>query len=299
VLPLRFGASKAPSPGTREVTVAETGALQGKRIAVPEARQLGILVELLKNRGAEVREIPLVAILDAPDPAPVLAWIRRFISRPPELLVLLTGEGLKRLLELAARHGLQEAFIAALSGTRKLCRGPKPERVLRSLNLQADIQAEEPTTAGVIASLSTHELTGKRVAVQLYGEEPNLPLIGFLQDKGAVVDVVAPYVYASKEDEAKVAQFIRALHAGEVDVMTFTSQPQYKRLQDVARAQGLETELHTGLRRTLLAAIGPVVAQQLTEAGYTVAVMPDKSYFMKPLVTALMRHFERGPGTPL
>ncbi len=274
--------------------MSDTASLQGKVVAVPETRQLGILVELLSNRGARVLEIPLVAILDAPDPLPVLAWLQRFVKAPPALFILLTGEGLRRLLELAERHGLQESFVAALRATRKLCRGPKPERVLRGLGLQADLLAQEPTTEGVIASLAAEDFAGKPVAVQLYGEEPNLRLVDFLRAKGAVVDVVAPYVYASQEDEARVVQFIEALQAGEVDVMTFTSQPQYKRLQDVAKARGLEQALQQGLRRTLLAAVGPVVAQQLTEAGFDVAIMPDKSYFMKPLVTAIMRHFERG-----
>jgi uroporphyrinogen-III synthase len=277
--------------------VTESGALQGKRVALPEARQLGILADLFRNRGAEVLEIPLVAILDAPDPAPVLAWLDRFLAQPPDLLVLLTGEGLKRLLELAGRNERHDAFVAALARVHKLCRGPKPERVLRTLGLQADLQAKEPTTPGVIASLAELELSGKRVAVQLYGEEPNLPLTNFLQGKGASVDTVAPYVYASKEDESKVVEFIQALHAGKVDVVTFTSQPQYKRLQDVAKLHHLEHELHAGLQRTLLAAVGPVVEQQLTAAGYTVAVTPDKTYFMKPLVTAVMRHFERRDGT--
>lgn len=277
--------------------MTESRALQGKRIAVPEARQLGILVELLRNRGAKVLEIPLVAILDAPNPAPVLAWIDRFTMQPPDLLVLLTGEGLKRLLELAEREQRRDSFVAALARVLKVCRGPKPERVLRTLGMQADIQALEPTSAGVIASLADHALAGKRVAVQLYGEEPNLPLTDFLQGKGASVDTVAPYIYASKEDEAKVVQFILALQAGEIDVVTFTSQPQYKRLQDVAKLHGLESALDAGLRRTLLAAVGPVVAQQLNAAGYEVAVTPDKSYFMKPLVTAIMRHFERQAGT--
>ncbi len=276
--------------------MSESSALQGKRVALPEARQLGILADLFRNRGADVLEIPLVAILDAPDPAPVLAWLDRFIEQPPDLLVLLTGEGLARLLDLAERHAQQQPFVAALTRVHKLCRGPKPERVLRTLGLQADIQAKEPTTPGIIASLAELELSGKRIAVQLYGEEPNLPLTDFLRDKGATVDTVAPYVYASKEDETKVVQFIRALHAGEVDVVTFTSQPQYKRLQDVAKSHGLEQELRDGLQRTLLAAVGPVVEQQLTAAGYAVAVTPDKTYFMKPLVTAIMRHFERADG---
>jgi uroporphyrinogen-III synthase len=274
--------------------MTQSTALKGRRIAVPEARQLGILVELLRNRGAEVWEIPLVAILDAPDPGPVLAWIERFIAQPPDLFILLTGEGLTRLLDLAARYGQDTAFIAALGRVTKLSRGPKPERVLRPLGLQSDLRATEATTTGIIASLAAHDLTGKRVAVQLYGEEPNLPLMDFLHGKGATIDTVAPYIYASKEDEAQVLQFIEALHAGTIDAVTFTSQPQYKRLRDVAKAHGLEAALYDGLQRTLLAAVGPLVAQQLSEAGLTVAVMPDKTWFMKPLVTALMRHFERG-----
>lgn len=279
--------------------MTELGTLQGKVVAVPETRQLGILVELLHNRGARVLEIPLVAILDAPDPAPVLAWLERFVLSPPDMLILLTGEGLKRLLELAGRHSLHESFVIALTATQKLCRGPKPERVLRTLGLQGDLPAQEPTTEGVIASLVGQDLAGKRIAVQLYGEEPNLRLIEFLHSRGAVVDAVAPYVYASKEDEAKVVQFIGALQAGEVDVITFTSQPQYKRLEDVARLHGLEQALKEGLRRTPLAAVGPVVAQQLADAGFHVAIMPDKSYFMKPLVTAIMRHFEGRPANPV
>src|SRR5690606_36415476 len=134
-------------------------ALQGRRIAVPEARQLGILVDLLRNRGAEVLQIPLVAILDAPDPAPVLAWIGRFIAQPPDLFILLTGEGLKRLLDLACRHGREEALVAALGPVPKLSRGPKPERVLRTLGLQSE-QAAEHTTAGIIATLATRDLAG-------------------------------------------------------------------------------------------------------------------------------------------
>src|SRR5690606_38930822 len=108
-------------------------------------------------------------------------WLHRFIADPPALLVLLTGEGLRRLLVLAAEHGIDDVFIAALAQVRRLCRGPKPERVLRELGLTADIAAREPTTEGVIASLEAEPLAGRRIAVQLYGQEPNLRLVSWLQ----------------------------------------------------------------------------------------------------------------------
>src|SRR5690606_9435261 len=111
---------------------------------------------------------------------------------------------------------LQEDFAAALARTEKLCRGPKPERVLGEIGLKGDVQALAPTTDGVIATLESRMLEGKRVAVQLYGEDPNAKLIGYLRGRGAVPDTVAPYVYAGHSEEEQVARLILAMQAGEV-----------------------------------------------------------------------------------
>src|SRR3989338_574429 len=162
-------------------------------VAVPETRQRDSLANMLRNRGAKVLPVPLVAIHDNPDETPVLHWLQGFIGDPPDLLILLTGEGLRRLLALAERQHLQAAFVTALAGVKKLCRGPKPERALHEIALRAELAADFPTTEGVISTLSREELRGKHVAVQLYGQEPNLRLIGFLREAGALVDTVAPY----------------------------------------------------------------------------------------------------------
>src|SRR5258708_3196580 len=100
--------------------------LKDRRIVVPEPRELDLLVALLKARGAIPGPCPLVAIRDAPDPAPVEAWLNRFVAHPCDDLVLLTGEGLRRLIGCAQRAGLDAAFIAALARPRKFARGPKP-----------------------------------------------------------------------------------------------------------------------------------------------------------------------------
>jgi uroporphyrinogen-III synthase len=266
--------------------------LAGKRVVIPETRQQDILAELLLARGAEVMKVPLVGIFDTPDPTPVLAWLRRFINAPPTLLILLTGEGLKRLHALAEAHDLAPAFLDSLAQTRILCRGPKPARVARALGLPETLSAEAPTTDGVIASLVSLDLKGCRVAVQLYGEDPNLKLVNALQEAGAEVDVVAPYVYADQEDDSRVVELIQGLAAGRLDAIAFTSQPQFRRLQAVARSRDLEKMLDMGLRQTVIAAVGPVVKDQLETAGFKVSVMPERTWFMKPLVTALQRHFE-------
>lgn len=148
-------------------------ALAGRRIVVPETREIDILAGMLEKQGAAVVRCPLVAIRDAADPAPVLAWIERFIAAPPDDLILFTGEGLQRLIKLAGPAGLSETFTAALAGVRKITRGPKPARRLRDLGLRPDLAVEPPTTAGIIAALSQENLAGRRIAVQLYPDAPD------------------------------------------------------------------------------------------------------------------------------
>src|SRR5437870_3251769 len=74
----------------------ESPPLAGRTIAVPETRELEVFAAMLERRGARVLRCPLVAIRDAPDPAPVLAFARAFAQEAFDDLVLTTGEGLDR-----------------------------------------------------------------------------------------------------------------------------------------------------------------------------------------------------------
>ena len=256
---------------------------------MPETRELDVLAQLFEQRGATVIRCPLVAILDAPDPKPIEAWLRRFVAGAYNDLVLFTGEGLRRLLCFAERIELQNAFIEALGPVRKITRGPKPVRALREIGLAADLQAVEPTTEGIIAALSALNLTGRTVGVQLYGDEPNVPLMNFLARAGAEPDPVAPYVYASNVDDERVADLIERIAAGVVDVIAFTSASQVRRLCDVARKRGIEAPLRTGLAHAVVAAVGPVTATEATRFGMNPAIMPSRLYSMKPLVNEIAR----------
>src|SRR5580658_3169681 len=105
--------------------------LNGYRILILETREEAQFSRLLAEQGAEVLQCPMFAIHDAPDPAPVEAWIRRFIARPFDDLVLMTGEGLRRLMKVARRLDVDRDFVAAVGMARKFTRGPKPGRALR------------------------------------------------------------------------------------------------------------------------------------------------------------------------
>ncbi|MEP7242997.1 MAG: uroporphyrinogen-III synthase [Gammaproteobacteria bacterium] len=265
------------------------GPLAGRTIAIPETRELEVFAAMLERRGATVIRCPLVSIRDAPDPKPVLQWCRGFAGGACDDLILLTGEGLRRLLACIDRHepALRAPFVAQLGAARKITRGPKPARALRELGLKPDIAAETPTTEGIIDSLRAQPLSGRRVGVQLYGTEPNRPLVDFLESVGASVSCVAPYVYADAADDAAVRDLITRLTAGGVDAIAFTSTPQVERLFAVASAEAVKT----ALAATHVAAVGPVVAETLQRHGITVRLMPTESFFLKPLTSALERVF--------
>jgi uroporphyrinogen-III synthase len=259
--------------------------LAGRRIAVPESRELDVFASMLERRGAIVLRCPLVSILDAPDPGPVLEWVRRFNAAECDYLVLLTGEGLRRIIACIEKNqaDLKPAFLEQLARVRKITRGPKPAKALRELGLKPEMAAAAPTTAGVIASLSSEPLENKVVGVQLYGSEPNLPLMDALEKAGARVLTVAPYVYANEAADSAVRALLEKMAAGEVDIIAFTSTPQVDRLFAV----GPPDLVKRALERVEVAAIGPVVAATLAKHQVQVRLMPQDSFFMKPLTSAM------------
>jgi len=262
--------------------------LNGYRILILETREEAQFTRLLIEQGADVVQCPMVAIHDAPDPVPIEAWIRRYIDKPFDDLVLMTGEGLRRLLKLARERGLDQAFVAALAKSRKFIRGPKPGRVLRDIGLEPQQTTEKPTTEGVIAMLANLDLRGRRLGLQLYPEKDHSALIGAIIAQGAEVDPVVPYVRDSKAADANIVTAIDEMAAGRIDAIALTNLGQIRRLVEAAKANGSEAKLREGLACTLIASIGPAVSDELQALGLRTDISPaDGTYFMRPLAAAM------------
>ena len=92
--------------------------LNGYRILILETREEAQFSRLLQEQGASVLQCPMFTIHDAPDPAPIEAWIRRAIERPFDDLVLMTGEGLRRLMNVVRKMDVEQPFIALGIGGR-------------------------------------------------------------------------------------------------------------------------------------------------------------------------------------
>lgn len=262
--------------------------LNGYRILILETREEAQFSKLLTEQGAGVLQCPMFTIADAPDPAPVEAWIRGAIERPFDDLVLMTGEGLRRLMKAARTIGLDQDLVAALKNARKFARGPKPGRALREIGLEPQMTTEKPTTEGVIEMLSRVDLTNHRVGVQLYPDKDHGTLLRAIAAQGATAIPVTPYVYDARAADSHVVTAIEEMAAGSIDAIALTNLGQIRRLFDVAQAKGLDARLREGLKQTAIASVGPAVSDELASHGLSADMYPDNdAFFMRPLISAM------------
>ena len=270
--------------------------LNGYRILILETREEAQFSRLLGEQGADVLQCPMFTIHDAPEPAPIEAWIKRFVDAPFDDLVLMTGEGLRRLMKVVRRMGKEPEFVAALGQTRKFARGPKPGRALREIGLEPQVTTEKPTSEGIAEMLSRIDLRGHRLGLQLYPDKDHSVLIDAIEALGAEVDTVLPYVYDARAAEANIVTAIDEMAAGRVDAIALTNLGQVRRLVEVARARGCEARLRDGLARTPIASVGPVVSDELKSHGLRTDISPaNDAYFMKPLISAMAAALGKTP----
>ncbi len=270
--------------------------LNGYRILILETREEAQFSRLLAEQGADVLQCPMFTIHDAPDPAPVEAWIRRCIEMPFDDLVLMTGEGLRRLMKVARRIAVDQDFVAALGKARKFARGPKPGRALREIGLEPQVTTEKPTSEGIAEMLARFDLKGHRVGLQLYPDKDHSVLISAITAQGAKVDPIAPYVYDAQAADANIVTAIEEMASSRIDAIALTNLGQIRRLIEVARARGLEARLREGLVKTPIASVGPAVSDELKSHGLRTDIYPaNDAFFMKPLISAMAAALAKSP----
>src|SRR5215218_37339 len=270
--------------------------LNGYRILILETREEAQFSRLLAEQGADVLQCPMFTIHDVSDPAPIEAWIKRCVDAPFDDLVLMTGEGLRRLMKVVRRIGLEQEFVTALGKTRKFARGPKPGRALREIGLEPQVTTEKPTSEGVAEMLSRIDLRGHRLGLQLYPDKDHSVLIGAIKAQGAEVDTVLPYAYDAQAADANIVTAIDEMAAGRIDAIALTNLGQIRRLVEVARARGCEARLRESLAQTPIASVGPVVSDELKSHGLRTDIYPaEDAFFMRPLISAMAVTLGKNP----
>jgi uroporphyrinogen-III synthase len=244
----------------------ETDGLAGLRVVSFESRRATEMAELIRRHGGEpisapsMREVPLSENREALD------YVARLAVGEVDIVILMTGVGLRTLARTVAAEWPPERLAAALRRATLVARGPKPVAALRELGLQPDITVPEPNTwREILATLDAQlAVAGKRIAVQEYGVT-NAEFVDDLAARGAAVLRVPIYSWALPENLDPLRAAIRGVCDDAVDVALFTSATQVYHLFQVAADAA--DRLRVGLQRVLIGSIGPVCSETLREHG--------------------------------
>jgi uroporphyrinogen-III synthase len=245
----------------------------GLRVLAFESRRATELTTLIATFGGEpmaapaLREVPLDSSSQARDFAAALD------RGEFDVVIFLTGVGIRALLEAIEPEFSRERFAAALTRVKTAVRGPKPLAVLRELNVPVWVTAPEPNTwrelvAAIDARAHERPLAGARIGVQEYGVS-NLELLEALRARGAHVTAVPIYRWELPEDLSSLREAIAALTRGDVDVVLFTSGIQMTHLWQVAETPDAQEAVRRALQAAVVASIGPTTSAELTRRGIT------------------------------
>lgn len=243
-----------------------------RRVLILESRRARELASIVSSYNGQpisapsMREVPIESNTEA------LAFADALGRGEFDMVILLTGVGTRYLLSvIEGVRGSREPFIDSLRKTRVVARGPKPLAVLRELDVPVWLTAPEPNTwrelLGALDGRADEvSLKGLRIAVQEYGAS-NPDLLTGLAGRGARVTRVPVYQWALPEDVKPLQDACTALAAGAVDIAMFTTATQVVHLMQMAGTMGLTGGVLAGLRRAVIASIGPTTTEELRQQG--------------------------------
>ena len=265
-------------------TAREVKGFDGLRVGAFESRLAAEMSRLIESHGGRplvapsMREIPLEENHEA------LAFGEKLLGGEFDVLILLTGVGLKALVQALELRHPKERILEALGRVERVCRGPKPVAALRSMGLDPDITVPEPNTwLEILRTLDERApVAGRRVAVQEYGIS-NLELLQGLKERGASVTRVPVYRWALPLDLAPLQAALESVAEGRVPVVLFTNANQVENVMQVARDGGLDERVRAALARGVVASVGPIASESLRNHGIAVDLEPTHPK-MGPLV---------------
>jgi uroporphyrinogen-III synthase len=266
--------------------------LDGAVVALFEARMSNELAALVRRHGGEPYLVPAVREKPLTGGAELDRALAKLSAGEFDIVVFLTGVGVRRLFEEARHSDCLEEAHSALTQLTVVCRGPKPIAALKEESIPVSYAVPSPhTTRELLAVLTSLPLEGQHVLVVHAGELMPEPA-GMLSMRGAHVTELQLYQWElSKVDAANLREFIQHLLLAEIDALAFTSQIQVRHffqiVEELDARKEVERQLHD---RIVVAAVGPTCAEALRENGIEPDVVPGHPK-MGTMIVALARHF--------
>lgn len=260
----------------------DAGPLAGKRVVVTRAiEQADELVQRLEELGAEVLHVPAVRFKAPLDSTRLDEGLRNLSSF--DWLVFTSQNAVRFVANRMVELGF--SVTALRDGAPKIAAvGEATAAAGRAAGFAVTYVASRASGAALAKELS-ERLAGRSVLLpQSDRARPELP--NALRTAGAVVTEVVAY----RTLDAPLARSgkLEEIRSGEVDAIAFASPSAFHSMAD---ALGM-TELRRIGERAAIAAIGPVTAEVIREAGLTVRITAKESS-AAGLALAIADYFEQ------
>lgn len=249
--------------------------LSGYTVGITAERRADDFIAALERKGARIRHAPTIRIVPLADDDQLRTATETVLSRPIDLLVVMTGQGFRGWVSAAREWGCGDELLERYGAARVVVRGPKATGAVRGEGLTEEWSSPQETNADMLRYLLEAGVRGLNVALQVHGA-PQPDFVDALTRAGASVTVAQPYRWLRPADVTPVFELIDGCVDGSVDAMAFTSAPAASNLLTLAAEHGTRAELLASLgSKVVCACVGPVTAAPLVEAGIPV-IQPDR-----------------------
>jgi len=249
--------------------------LRGLKVVSFESRRAKEMAELIRRYDGEPILAPSMREVALGENRAALDFLPELEAGKFDIVILMTGVGVRTLNRTLLTRYPQEKIVAALQKPRLVARGPKPVAALKELGLTPWLSVPEPNTwREVLAALEgAAAIAGKRIAVQEYGM-PNPELVVRLRQRGAEVKTVAIYRWALPEDLGPLRAALERMIRGDADAALFTNGAQVEHLFRIAAEANAEEPLRGACEKLAIGSVGPICTQALKKYGIEPDIEP-------------------------
>jgi len=251
----------------------------GLRVLSLESRRATEVAKLIRTYDGEPLVVPSMREVPASSNKQAFEFAERLIHSDFDLVVFMTGVGVRTLVKVVETKYDREGFLTALRSVKVACRGPKPVNALKELKVPVAVSAPEPCTWREMVSCLDSEfglaMSEFRVAVQEYGAS-NPELLSALTERSRQVTKVPVYQWALPEDLQPLRECVLAIANGGVDVALFMTAVQVIHLFEVAEQMGYVEELRRGFDSIAVLSIGPTTTEELQHYGVVPGFEPSR-----------------------